>query len=189
MTIVNFIGAPGCGKSTLALGLCSFMKVNGYNAEYVPEYIKTKIAKYGSDNTRIFDQLEIITNQNALIKDYYKNCDYVVTDGALINSVVYAQYTQDMQLRSANKDIVNLCWTLWDWYKNQYNILVQPCQNEELYKDSLRNYGFKDSLEIYNTFSLLMVYDKVLPSQIGAAPNDKVRYRQLMLDIVYNNDK
>ena len=40
MKIINFYGAPGTGKSTLACELFVYMKKHGYNVELASEYAK-----------------------------------------------------------------------------------------------------------------------------------------------------
>lgn len=158
--LISFYGAPGCGKSTIALGFTSFLKTQGKNAEYVGEYVKNLIAEHGENHTPIYNQLDILVNQNKLLRTFNKKCDYVITDGGLLNTVVYMDKNKDEQLQNCKDKILDLCWSLYYYSEEDcFNILVNPCEREELYKDSLRNFSFQESLKLHGRFEKLICYD------------------------------
>jgi GTPase SAR1 family protein len=158
--IISFYGAPGCGKSTIALGFTSYLKSQGVNAEYVGEYIKNLIAEHGENHTPIYNQLDILVNQNKLLRSFHDKCDYVITDGGLLNTIVYMDTNKDKQLQQCKDSITDLCWSLYSFSEEKsFNILVDPCEREELYKDSLRNFSFQQSLDLHARFMELICYD------------------------------
>jgi len=65
MLLVNFMGSPGCGKSTTAAGAFFELKCQGWNVELITEYTKELIIKGDADT----------------LAD--------ITDSPLLNSVIY----------------------------------------------------------------------------------------------------
>ena len=157
--LVSFYGVSGCGKSTIALGFTSYLKSKGKNAEYVGEYVKNLIAEHGENHTPIYNQLDILVNQNKLLRTFNDKCDYVVTDGGLLNTIVYMFKNKDKQLEFSKHHIVDLCWSLYDFYEQCFDILVEPCTDEKLYKDSLRNFSFQEAYNLHYRFEQLLDYD------------------------------
>jgi nicotinamide riboside kinase len=168
--LINLYGPPGSGKSTLALKLSSLLKEKGFDAEYVGEYVKNLIAYHGSYHNPIYNQLDILINQNKLLKSFYVNSTFVVTDGGLLNTIVYMPINKDEQIDSCSSEIEILCKSLDRWYRYQYNILVEPCSLQSAYKDTLRNYDFQQSKDLFNRFENLTDYDYIVSDyfEVGA---------------------
>lgn len=89
--LINIIGAPGVGKSTISALLFAYMKMRGYVVEYVQEYVKKLVW------TRDFDS---INNQYYLSKKTFETLDqivssgsikYCISDGPLLHGLVYNQ--------------------------------------------------------------------------------------------------
>jgi len=87
--LVNIIGAPGVGKSTIAALLFAHLKIRGHVVEYVQEYVKKLVW------TRDFDA---INNQYYLSKKTFQTLEqivksgsirYCISDGPLIHGMVY----------------------------------------------------------------------------------------------------
>lgn len=88
MRVVNFIGQPGAGKSTLAAGLFFLAKRRGLNVELVTEY--TKDALYEGHSFILDDELLVFAEKYKRIKRLESSVDLVVTDSPLINSIFYS---------------------------------------------------------------------------------------------------
>lgn len=157
--LINLFGSPGCGKSTLALHLTSCLKQRGLDAEYVGEYIKNLISYHGSEHHPIYNQLDILTNQNRLLNSFYENSSFVITDGALLNTNIYIEFNKNPQIEFCKEEIKSLCSVLDSSYEQQFNILVHPCNCRSFYKDSLRNYNWEESLNLFSKFRELKNYD------------------------------
>ena len=87
--LVNIIGPPGVGKSTISALLFAYMKMRGFVVEYVQEYVKKLVW------TRDFDS---INNQYYLSKKTFETLDqivgsgsiqYCISDGPLLHGLVY----------------------------------------------------------------------------------------------------
>lgn len=85
--VINFVGAPGNGKSTASLVLAGFMKEKGYNVELVQESAKTL---YFSESIKLLqDQLFVLAEQNKMLALLNNKVDYIITDSPLFLSYVY----------------------------------------------------------------------------------------------------
>lgn len=91
---INLFGGPGCGKSTVAARVYSYLKTTGHNIELVREYIKTWV--YLNRKPVSFDQLFTTANQihqeDLLLQN---GVDLIVTDSPILVSVFYTQLYSD----------------------------------------------------------------------------------------------
>lgn len=88
MLLINFIGAPGAGKTTLAAGVYHNLKTKNWNVELITEYTKELILT--SDFWSLSDELLVFTEKYKRIKKM-ENVDLVITDSPLLNSVIYGE--------------------------------------------------------------------------------------------------
>jgi hypothetical protein len=87
--IINFFGGPGAGKSTLATGVFTWMKMQGLNCEYVPEYAKE--LSYAGDMKTVSNQFYVSAMQHQRIFNVYDKVDYIITDSPVLTGIVYIQ--------------------------------------------------------------------------------------------------
>lgn len=90
MKVINFFGAPGVGKSTIAMLLTSMLKQSQIDAEVSLEFVKEYIHA-GNENllayqNYIFAQQE---RQLRILLDS-KEAEFAITDAPLLHSVFYA---------------------------------------------------------------------------------------------------
>lgn len=86
MLLINFTGAPGAGKSTIAAGLFHRLKTRHWNVELVTEY--TKELFLTGDKWSLADELLVFSEKYRRIKKL-ESVDLVITDSPLINSAIY----------------------------------------------------------------------------------------------------
>lgn len=89
-TVINLLGSPSTGKSTLACELFAKMKYQGYNVELVREVAK-ELAWEGRVPTA-FDQMYIIGEQIKRESSLYGKVDYIITDSPIILGGFYMEY-------------------------------------------------------------------------------------------------
>lgn len=88
MIVINFVGQPGAGKSTLAAGVFHELKLRRWNTELVTEYTKELILQ--DDTWTLGDELMVFAEKYSRIKRM-ANVDIVITDSPLINSAIYGR--------------------------------------------------------------------------------------------------
>lgn len=89
MTItINFFGAPGAGKTTLATGVFSAMRRKGISAEFVPEFTKELVRERPH---LLNNQALIFGEQLRRTAELCGKVPFIVTDSPLLMQTVYAQ--------------------------------------------------------------------------------------------------
>lgn len=89
MLVLNLIGGPGAGKSTLAAHVFAEMKWEGVNCELVTEAAKDW-AWEGHGRMLDYGQVHLLGEQYRRLKRLEGQVDLAVTDSPLLLSYVYA---------------------------------------------------------------------------------------------------
>lgn len=91
--VINLIGGPGSGKSTMAMLLFAVLKSYRFSVEYVGEYAKklTWLEDYNSLN----NQYMLTQKQYRLIKQMNNKVSFIVTDGPLVHGLYYNRHNRD----------------------------------------------------------------------------------------------
>jgi ABC-type cobalamin/Fe3+-siderophores transport system ATPase subunit len=87
MRVLNLIGQPGAGKSTLAAGVFWLLKTRHHNVELVTEY--TKDAIYEGSGFVLEDELLLFAEKYRRIKRLSGSVEIAITDSPLMNAVFY----------------------------------------------------------------------------------------------------
>lgn len=88
-TRIVFIGAPGCGKSTLAADLFVALKKHGKNAELVPEWVRRDIMKHGI-MTNVMEQYRYFIHNLREENHFPENVEYIIQDAGVLVGYFYA---------------------------------------------------------------------------------------------------
>ena len=141
--VISFVGAPGVGKSTAALGTAYSLKSVGLSVEYVDEFTKGLV--YTDLLERyIPNQSYIISEQYKRIYDLLGKVDYIVSDAGLEISALHS---------SGEKVIEDLAWYLTGKI-NQFTILIErdpriKYDEEGRVEDEEESRAFGERLEQY----------------------------------------
>jgi len=85
--VINLIGGPCSGKSTVAAELFARLKKMGVHCELVSEYIKDRI--YEENKTMPSNQIAIFGMEHYNISTKLGKVDVIIHDGSFLNNVVY----------------------------------------------------------------------------------------------------
>ena len=88
LVVINVLGAPGTGKSTIASGLFHEMKMKHYSVELVTEYAKDLV--WEKRHKTLVDQLYITAKQNHRIQRLVGEVEFVITDSPILLGLMYA---------------------------------------------------------------------------------------------------
>jgi len=91
--IINIIGGPGAGKTTMAAGIFESMKKKHMFAEYVQEYAKKLVIL--EDFESLNNQYMVSLKQYRLFKLMVGRVDYIITDGPLFHGLYYNRNNPD----------------------------------------------------------------------------------------------
>lgn len=170
-TIINFVGAPGNGKSTAAMVLAGIMKEKGYNVELVTESAKFLVF---SESLRLLqDQLFVLAEQNKMLAVLNDKVDYIITDSPLFLSHIYGKDQANSNLpESFFKFVIDL----HNSYKNKHILLnrnhkyVQTgrCHTEEQSNQKQKEIiAFMQENDIpYQEFNTINMRENSLPEML-----------------------
>ena len=91
--LINLIGGPGIGKSTIAAFLYVQMKLHNFNVEQVQEVAKYYV--YRGEFKKLNCQLNISKEQFGLFDAYNGIIDYIVTDGSILHGLYFNRNNPD----------------------------------------------------------------------------------------------
>ena len=89
VTVINFYGGPGSGKSTAAAGLFYNMKIAGYSVELTDEFAKECV--WEGNIPMLADQLWVLGHQHRKILRLSDKVDYIITDSPVLLSPIYRE--------------------------------------------------------------------------------------------------
>lgn len=110
-TVINLIGGPGIGKSTLAAKLYAHMKEKHMDVEMVREVAK----EWALEGKKIgpFEQISILGEQIKKESSLFGNTDYIVTDSPILLGGFYCGHNHGQ-------------WFMYNMVKDYYRY----CQDE-----------------------------------------------------------
>lgn len=100
--IINLIGGPGCGKSTVAAALFVALKLKGFVVEYCLEFAKQLV--WTKQFSRLDNQHYVTSKQYELFKQMNNLVDFIITDGPLCYGLYYNLFNKN---NTSDKDKTN----------------------------------------------------------------------------------
>lgn len=115
LTVVNFVGGPGCGKSTTAADLYVKMKRLGLKVELVPEYAKDMV--WDRVNPEDFtEQLNIFNGQHKRVRRLVSHgIDFAIVDSPIFLAILYSDMYSPFFAASSLRNIAR---EIYDTYDN-----------------------------------------------------------------------
>ncbi len=91
--VINLIGGPGLGKTTMCAILFAELKLKGYNIEYVQEYAKHLV--WTEQFEELNNQYHVSQQQYKLLSCIVGKTQIIITDGPLLNALYYNRNNKD----------------------------------------------------------------------------------------------
>ncbi len=133
--VINLIGGPCSGKSTIAAELFARLKKMGIKTELVPEYVKDRI--YEENQTITKHQIAIFGMEHYNISNKIGKVDVIVHDGSFINNILYKS--------EENKEFDNLIVSEYHKFNN-LDFFVKRGNIE--FEDYGRIHNYEQSLKL-----------------------------------------
>jgi len=133
--VINLIGGPCSGKSTVAAELFARLKKMGIKTELVSEYIKDRI--YEENKTMPNNQIAIFGMEHYNISNKLGKVEVIVHDGSFINNILYK--------KEENKEFDKLI--ISEYHKfNNLDFFIKRGNIE--FEDYGRIHNYEQSLEL-----------------------------------------
>jgi nicotinamide riboside kinase len=136
--IVNIVGGPGIGKSTLAAALFATLKKRGILVEHVQEYAKELVWK--RDFKTLANQDFVLAGQIQKLDFLVDQVKVIVLDGSLINGMYYNRRNGGSYQR-IDANII-------EYYNRFRNIVVCPIRKPFEFSQEGRLEGLDESKQI-----------------------------------------
>lgn len=145
--VVNLLGGPGIGKSTIAVGVYYNLKKRGLNVELATEVAKDEI--YNGSENLLHNQPYIFGLQQNRLWRLQDKVDVIVADSPLVLSIIYSRLNSE----NFNNFVVE------EFNKfNNYNYILN--RNDDFYTENGRVHTLEESKKIDKQIvKLLEKYD------------------------------
>ena len=162
--VINLIGGPCSGKSTIAAELFARLKKMGIHCELVSEYIKDRI--YEENQTMPKNQIAIFGMEHYNISNKLGKVDVIVHDGSFINNIIYKteenKYFDDLIISEYKR-----FWNL-DFFIKRGNIEFETYGRIHTLEESKKlDYKILDTYHKYNLNFIEVesrdAVDKIIP--------------------------
>lgn len=125
LTVINFFGGAGAGKSSQAAGLFYIMKQQGHNVELINEFAKEMV--WENHTTIMPDQLYLLAQQHRKQLRLLGKVDYCVTDSPVLLNVIYRHMYGEPVYSDA---LDQLCVECHQKYQNINILLKRPTDQQ-----------------------------------------------------------
>ena len=139
--VVNLLGAPCAGKSTLAALVFSKLKMENINCEVVTEFAKDLV--WNDSLNSLNNQLYVFTEQFYRVWRLKDKVDVIITDSPMILSIYYNRLQKE-ENKLNDELFVPLVLDL----NNQYNNLNYFLKRSHRYETKGRKHSEQESIEI-----------------------------------------
>jgi len=133
--VINLIGGPCSGKSTVAAELFARLKKMGIKTELVSEYIKDRI--YEENKTMPNNQIAIFGMEHYNVSNKLGKVEVIVHDGSFINNILYK--------KEDNQEFDNLIVSEYHKFNN-LDFFIKRGNIE--FEDYGRIHNYEQSLEL-----------------------------------------
>lgn len=160
--VINLMGGPGAGKSTMASMLFAKLKMQGVLCEYVTEYAKDMV--WENRYNILNDQLYILAKQFRRLNRINGEVDVIITDSPLLASLYYNSAIQNPTDRLNEETLKNLILELNAKFNNIYFFVERRHKYEQQGRYQTESESIQVAKKIRSMLDGLGINYKVLPS-------------------------
>lgn len=160
--VINLMGGPGAGKSTMASMLFAKLKMQGVLCEYVTEYAKDMV--WENRYNILNDQLYILAKQFRRLNRINGEVDVIITDSPLLASLYYNSAIQNPTDRLNEETLKNLILELNAKFNNIYFFVERRHKYEQQGRYQTEIESIQVAKKIRSMLDGLGINYKVLPS-------------------------
>lgn len=175
--IVNIIGAPCSGKSTLACSLFSKLKSKHHSAEYVAEYAKQLV--WQEDFELLDNQYYVAQQQYKMIKSIHGKVDYLVCDSPLFISLFYNEYNKN-NISNVEKTKSMILDKMSEFEDSVYIFIKRNKKNS--YDLNGRIHSESESVEIEESIQKMLVDNDITYFEMSTGDDLAKVYRYITKD-------
>lgn len=152
---IAIVGAPGCGKSTLASEIYTKCKKQGYNIELVREYIR-ELFSIGWKPETIADQYYIMQKQHEREQNVHDDVDIIVTDSPIILPFYYGKQLYNGTLH--DMIIYSELQSMFMQHMQYYDFIIMLERSHEYVEDGVREQSEEESNKVHEDLMQLMSF-------------------------------
>lgn len=183
MIKIGLIGAPGCGKSTLAAYVFAMLKDRGIDGELVNEYIREHVNKHKRVPSITFQSV-VYERQVEKEKIVPPHLDFFITDSPHILSYIFAS----LYINYKDPDQVELLGDLYLKFlrqsKDAYDLIYVLDHNHPPKMDDGVRYQTDEEMELLKrTIPAFLDMHKVPYTRLGSEISTKKRAKMIVKDV------
>lgn len=181
-TVINLIGGPGIGKSTLAADIFSKLKKDHQSCELVSEYPKEVTWE---DNQKLLEnQIIIFSEQFRRVWRLDGKVKYIITDSPLIMYSVYFEYYLEKTKKQFTEHYKKLSIDFFDETFDQFNNLNFVLSRQFNYSEEGRNEKLDEALRLDRLLTKKLIDRKYDCYTIPAYLDDHERVERIVKEIM-----
>jgi broad-specificity NMP kinase len=150
--IINIVGGPGIGKTTISALVFSILKIKHEKIEYVQEFAKSLV--WRKDFESLNNQYLVSNEQHKIFKEVSQYVDFIITDGSLLHGLHYNRYNKDN-----TSDVLKTQNKILEWYNEFINLNIFLERNKDIEYQTYGRLQTKNEAEFIDT-SLRTILDE-----------------------------
>lgn len=182
MIRIGLMGAPGCGKSTLAAYVFAILKDEGLDGELINEYIREYVNKHKRVPSITFQSI-VYERQLEKEKVVPSELDFFVTDSPHILSYIFASIYIDYEDPDQIELLGDLYLKFLRYSRTSYD-LVYVLEHNHPPKDDGVRYQTKEEMELLKRLiPTCLDSHKVSYKTLGSKISTKKRAKMIVADV------